>query len=143
MVERSMTHAELCAFLERHDLAVLATLSAAGTPQSALIGIAVTSTLEMVFDTLSTSRKYANLVANPLCSLVIGWTGEITVQYEGRAHEISGEAARPYMDVYFRTWPDGRARQSWPGIAYFVVRPTWIRYSDFNRVPPEIHERLF
>jgi hypothetical protein len=26
----------------------------------------------------------------------------------------------------------------WPGIVYFVVRPVWIRYSDFDQDPPLI-----
>jgi hypothetical protein len=29
---------------------------------------------------------------------------------------------------------------SWPGIVYFVVRPAWIRYSDFDQSPPLIRE---
>jgi hypothetical protein len=29
---------------------------------------------------------------------------------------------------------------SWPGIVYFVVRPQWIRYSDFDQEPPLIRE---
>jgi len=28
----------------------------------------------------------------------------------------------------------------WPGIVYFVVRPVWIRYSDFDQNPPLIRE---
>ena len=37
---------------------------------------------------------------------------------------------------------DGRDRLSWPGLIHVRVRPTWIRYSDFNRQPPEIVELL-
>ena len=29
---------------------------------------------------------------------------------------------------------------SWPGIVYFRVRPTWIRFSDFSKDPPTIVE---
>jgi hypothetical protein len=32
---------------------------------------------------------------------------------------------------------------AWPGIAYFVVRPRWIRYSDFAQKPPRIEEMVF
>jgi hypothetical protein len=31
-------------------------------------------------------------------------------------------------------------RLSWPGITYFVFRPSWMRYSDFSKDPPFIHE---
>jgi hypothetical protein len=31
----------------------------------------------------------------------------------------------------------------WPDIAYFVVRPTWMRHSDFDQNPPFIREFTF
>ena len=42
--------------------------------------------------------------------------------------------------AYFAAWPDGPSRQSWPGLVYIRVRPTWIRYSDFNSDPPKVVE---
>jgi hypothetical protein len=42
--------------------------------------------------------------------------------------------------AYFAVWPDGVARASWPGITYFRVRPSWIRFSDFNGATPQIIE---
>lgn len=59
-------------FLRSNRYAVVSSLSATGTPQSALVGIAVTPELEIVFDALKSSRKSANLTARPACSLVIG-----------------------------------------------------------------------
>ncbi|HEX7157724.1 MAG TPA: pyridoxamine 5'-phosphate oxidase family protein, partial [Edaphobacter sp.] len=114
-----------------------------GAPQSALVGIAVTKELEIIFDTLDRARKYQNLVADCKACLVIGWEDEKTVQYEGEAFLPKGEELERYTNIYFSTWPDGPARQSWPGIAYFVVRPRWIRYSDFSQVPPLIEEHVF
>ncbi|MEX2263715.1 MAG: hypothetical protein WD696_17305 [Bryobacteraceae bacterium] len=32
---------------------------------------------------------------------------------------------------------------SWPGIVYFVVKPRWIRYSDFGADSPLIREFTF
>lgn len=95
------------------------------------------------FDTVQSTRKYANLTARSACSFVVGWAGEQTVQYEGIAVEPAGEELRRCQEIYFRVWPDGPARMSWPGIAYFVVRPRWIRYSDFDRNPPQIEETTF
>jgi hypothetical protein len=74
---------------------------------------------------------------------VIGWEGEQTVQYEGEAFLPKSSELERYKQIYFATWPDGPARQSWPGIAYFIVRPRWIRYSDFDRTPPLIEEHSF
>lgn len=119
--------AELIEFAAACDLAVVSDLSPEGTPQSAVVGIAVTPDLELVFDTVASSRKYRNLKARPECSVVL-WKGEVTMQYEGIAEET---AADHYKEAYFKKMPDGRDRLSWPGITYFVVRPKWIRYSDF------------
>ena len=80
-----MKRADLFAFIAQSKLGVLSSMGASGTPQSALVGIAVTGDLEIVFDTVKSSRKYANLNARPACSFVFGWTGEQTLQYEGMA----------------------------------------------------------
>jgi pyridoxine/pyridoxamine 5'-phosphate oxidase len=138
-----MTKAELCIFIAEHKLGVLGYLSPQGTPRSALVGIAVTPELEIVFDTVSSSRKYASLIANPAASFAIGWKGEVTVQIEGHAFQPSGADLERYQQAYFAAWPDGPDRLNWPGITYFVVRTKWIRYSDFDRRPPLIEEFVF
>jgi hypothetical protein len=35
-------------------------------------------------------------------------------------------------------WPDGPTRLTGPGIVYFLVKPKWTRYSDFDQNPPLI-----
>jgi hypothetical protein len=116
----------------------------ATAPQSALVGIAVATSLEIVFDTVKTTRKYRNLVARPACSFVIGgWDSERTIQYEGAAEELEGEARTPYLDLYLQVFPDGVDRLAWPGIVHFVVRPSWIRFTDYHVVPPAIREFTF
>jgi hypothetical protein len=107
------------------------------------VWIAVSEELEIIFDTLDTTQKFRNLKANCRVSFVIGWEGEKTVQFEGEAFLPEGEELDRYKRTYFATWPDGPARQSWPGIAYFVVRPRWIRYSDFDQRPPLVEEQSF
>ncbi len=135
-----MDPSDLYTFIAAKPYAVISTIAANGSPQSALIGIAVTPELEIVFDTLKSTRKYANLIASPVCSLVIGWDDEKTLQYEGTAYLPSGSDLARYQDLYFTRWPDGLARQTWPGIAYVVVKPSWVRYSDFSQQPPLIEE---
>jgi pyridoxine/pyridoxamine 5'-phosphate oxidase len=103
-----------------------------GEPQSALVGIAVSPQLDIVFDTVKTSRKYPNLKADPRIALVTGWEGEQTVQYEGVAVEPEDRELLRAKAIYFAAWPNGVERQKWPGIAYFLIRPRWIRYSDFD-----------
>jgi uncharacterized pyridoxamine 5'-phosphate oxidase family protein len=127
-------------FLAQQRYGVISSLSDTDRPQSALVGIAVTPELEIVFDTLKTTRKYPNLISRPACSIVTGWENEQTVQLEGTAFEPEGAELAKYQQIYFATWPDGPARIPWPGITWIVVRPRWLRYSDFNQSPPLIVE---
>jgi len=139
-----MDRAGILEFLQNNRYAVVSSLSEAGTPQSALVGIAVTPELEVIFDMLKASRKYANLTARPVCSLVIGgWSGEQTAQFEGEAFEPVGKERARYQEIYFEAWPGGRARMQSPAITFLVVRPRWIRYSDFDQRPPVIAELRF
>jgi hypothetical protein len=138
-----MTKTDIYQFLLKEKLGVLGTLSPDGAPQSALVGIAVTHDLEIIFDTVKSSRKYRNLMSNAAASFVVGWAGECTVQLEGEAFQPEGSDLTAYQQVYFANWPDGPARLSWPGITHFVVRPRWIRYSDFDQRPPQIEEFHF
>jgi hypothetical protein len=139
-----MDIAALYSLMARFRYGIVSSTSSVGTPQSALVGIATTPDLEIVFDTVKSSRKYSNLIARPACSFVIGgWEGEQTVQFEGIAIEPKGDELRRCQQAYFAVWRDGPSRMSWPGIAYFVVRPRWIRFSDFDQNPPLIEEKTF
>ena len=138
-----MDRAGVFQFLDSCSLGVVSTLAADGAPQSALVGIAVTPELEIIFDTVEKSRKFGNLMRDARTSLVAGWQGETTVQLEGTARPVSSTELGRYHEAYFRRFPDGSARLKWEGIAYFVITPRWIRYSDFNQSPPEIVELRF
>ena len=138
-----MTKAQLLGFLEPQRLGVLGSISPVGSPQSALVGIAVTPELEVVFDTLTNTRKYRNLRANASACFVIGWDREITVQFEGTSFEPQGAELDRYREIYFGVYPDGRDRLEWPGIVHLVLRPIWVRYSDYSQNPPLIEEFNF
>jgi len=134
---------DLLALLRRHTLAVQATVSAAGQPQAAVVGVAFTDDFEVIFDTLRSTRKFQNLCRDPKVSLVIGgWQegDERTVQIEGQADEPVGGELDFIRSSYYAAHPDGAKRASWPGLTYVRVRPTWIRYSDYNANPPQIIE---
>ena len=135
-----MDRVALHSFMSQHRYGVVSSMAANGTVQSALVGIAVSPELEIIFDTVKSSRKYPNLIARPACSFVVGWSGEQTVQFEGIAVEPQGHELKRYQEMYFAVWPDGPLRMTWPGLTYLVVVPRWIRYSDFDQRPPLIEE---
>jgi pyridoxine/pyridoxamine 5'-phosphate oxidase len=138
-----MQRADLLTFIRSHRYAVQASVAADGSPQAALVGIAVSDAFEIVFDTLETSRKAVNLEANGRIAFVIGGTAdgdERTVQYEGIAVRATESDRDALLSLYFSVFPDGRQRLAWRGITHFRVTPTWIRYSNYNANPPEIVE---
>lgn len=135
-----MKRDELMWFLRRYKLAVQASVASDGGPQAAVVGYAVSDELEIVFDTVETTRKCLNLHTDPRIALVIGWDDAITAQIEGVADFPTGSELERIQACYFTAYPDGRDRLAWPGITHVRVRPTWVRYSDFTQDPPLIEE---
>lgn len=138
-----MEKTALHSFMTRARYGVVSSIAGDGTPQSAVVGLAITPDLEIVFDTLTTTRKYANLIARPACSVVLWWGGEQTVQIDGVAFEPVGAELERYREDYFAAWPDGRDRLAWTGITHLVVRPRWIRATDYDQAPPRVEEMRF
>jgi pyridoxine/pyridoxamine 5'-phosphate oxidase len=134
-VEAEMTLEEIFDIAKTKRYLVVSTVNESGAPEAALMGFALTQAKEVVFDTLSTSRKAVNLARNPAAALVIGWDDNISLQIEGIARRPVGEDLVSAKAAYFREWPDGRARENWPNIAYVVVQPKWIRYSNYSGAP--------
>ncbi len=117
-----MTRDELVRFLRRYKLAVQASLTPGGAPQAANVGFAVSDELEIVFDTVESTRKYKNLRADPRIALVIGWEDAITTQIEGIADFPEGAELERIREWYFGAYPDGRDRLACPGITFACDR---------------------
>lgn len=131
------TKTDLLAYMRGLKLAVAATVNHRRTPEAALIGIATTDKHELIFDTVSSSRKHENLILRPRIAVTFSGPGEQTLQYEGLVFPISteGEPDVGYREAYYAAWPDGRERLNWEGLVYWGVTPVWARYSDFDRGP--------
>jgi hypothetical protein len=97
-----MTKAEIYQFIAKQKLGVLGILSSGGSPQSALVGIAVTPELEIIFDSVKNSRKVQNLMSNSACSFVFGWTSEITGAVRGPSAPTRGSRACALPGSVFR-----------------------------------------
>jgi general stress protein 26 len=129
-------------FINQHKLAVVSTINASGEPESALVGIAVSDRLDIIFDTVKSSRKYNNILQNSAISVVVGWDNETTIQYEGEAEILGDDASSDqYREIYYEAWPDGKERTAtWPGLVHIRITPKWIRYGNFN--PPVTIEEI-
>lgn len=138
-----MTREFLYNFISQNKYAALSTVNEKSEANAALVGFAITPDLKIIFDTVTTSRKYQNLMLNRSIAFVIGWENEQTVQYEGAAKVLPLHESDELLEVYFNVFPDGRERKNtWKDIVHFCVEPKWIRYSDFN-TPQLIAEMKF
>ena len=139
----TISRSTLLEFLRKHRYAVQSSVHPDGGPQSSVVGIAVSDTFEIVFDTLGESRKAQNLRRHPRIALVIGGLEvgeEQSVQFEGYADEPDGSERARLIELYLTVFPDGVERQSWSGLTYFKAIPEWLRYSDYSAAPPTIVE---
>lgn len=120
-------------FLSRGNAAVISTVSECGRPEAALINYGVTHDLSLIFETLATSRKSANLMRNPYTALVIGFDDTRgTCQYEGIVDRPEEDVLPELLEDYFSAHPNGLAHRGWPGLIYLRVTPTWIRISNYR-----------
>jgi hypothetical protein len=133
----------LLAFLRSRPFAVVSTVTPEGRAQSATVGVTVSDAFEVVFDTLSSTRKFRNLAQNSSIAITFGGLdagSSRTVQLDGDAELIENFERSALVAIYIRAFPDGIERQTWPGLVYYRVRPRWLRDSDYAQVPPRIVE---
>ena len=124
--------AHLHDFLSRHRLGVLSWTAPDG-PGAALMNIAVTPDLEIVFETTCYIRKFAPLERDGRVALVVGWEGQETLQYEGMAFRPDGRRHEMARDIFVAAFPRKAPDEYWPGNRYFLVRPCWLRFSSYYR----------
>lgn len=130
-------------FLKDRQLCVLSTINNERTiPQSAVVAFTETETLELIFCTSNTSRKYKNIQTNAHVSVVIGWDSG-TVQYEGTVRELAGEEANKYGEMHIQKNPQTKQFMHHTDQKFFLITPTWIRYFDHDGNPPERYELTF
>lgn len=138
----TVSKADIYSFIRERKSGIVCTVSQNGEPQAARVYIAVTPELELIFYTLQTNRKCVNLRRDPRIAVVIGWDSEQTLQYEGTAKELCAEELDAAKAIYLDMLPDRSGRMGWPGLTFFRVKPTWLRFSNYD-TPWRIDEMTF
>ena len=131
-------------FMRGYDLCVLSTVNTKGNPESALVGFSESDTFELLVGTTNSSRKYANIIANPNVSVAIGWNEGICVQYEGIARVLTqGKELERRLQNHFVKLPGAQQYRNQVEQCYIVLKPKWLRYTDTNQSPRYIQEIIF
>ncbi len=117
---------------------------ALGAPESAVVGFAATLALELVFDTLDTTRKIANI---PARSKRLGSDrhGTMTALCNTKAPPTNPHGrgfSERVRSVYSEAFPDGPERLKWKGITYVRIRPSWLRFTSYTE-PEQNVEMVF
>jgi len=121
------------AFLRDQGRGVVATVSAEGLPEAALVGLVTLDDGSIVFNTFASSRKVANLRARPSIAVVVGTSGEVTVQIEGTASIATPDRRASLSEEFLRHAPGSRVHDA--GFALVVVTPEWVRCYDASATP--------
>lgn len=127
--------------INQNRLAVLSTITPENESESAIMEFSAGDNLELVFDTLPTSRKYKNLGKNKTVSVVIGWE-PATIQYEGTAIEVVANELEKYKQIHFHKFPDAVKFEKFD-MKFFKIIPKWIRFTDVSKQPWEVFEIEF
>jgi pyridoxine/pyridoxamine 5'-phosphate oxidase len=131
--------AEIVACLRKAEGGVISTVAKNNRPESAFIYIAVTPELEIIFETLITSRKYVNIGDNPYAAFVADAGDARTIQMEGVVDEPVEIDLESLKRLYYEFCPQNLSHRHWPGLTYLRLRPRWIRFSDYGH-PWQVEE---
>jgi uncharacterized pyridoxamine 5'-phosphate oxidase family protein len=137
------TREELYEFMLSYTLGVISTIGEDKAPHSAIVGFGQTKNLEILIGTDNTSRKYKNLILNPRAAFVIGGTTAETIQFEGIARELRADELDLIRQNYWKKNPHAEKHHKNPTERYFILTPTWLRYTDLRVDPWDITELKF
>jgi general stress protein 26 len=129
--------------LEANNFAVIATNSASGYPESSLVGFSNTENGDIVFRSLSNSRKNQNIKENSNIFVVIGFGQDswATIQIEGIARLVIDPTEKAVLEdshcqkiKAYEKFRDNEMNE------YFVVEVSWLRYTNLSTSPAEVWE---
>jgi general stress protein 26 len=127
-------------FLSNHEECVIATVNNNGKPEAATVGFSQNNKLQLVVGTNMKTRKFKNIKQNPSVAIVVGFEGEVTLQYEGTASLIPNDEQEARLKPHFEKLPGVEKFKDEPGQVYFLIEPTWIRYTDYSIHPEQVEE---
>lgn len=138
-MDKNAVRRDALKFLQKHKVAVLATVSENGEPQAATVTCVVDDDFNLYFITRKGTRKFTNIVRDPKVALVIGTEENMpaTVQMHGKAEILTDPLH--YMIMFMDRQTNIEEAVWWPllkrgdkDFAYIKVVPTWLRWLNMD-----------
>ncbi|MBI5357532.1 pyridoxamine 5'-phosphate oxidase family protein [Candidatus Saccharibacteria bacterium] len=139
-------------FLNKNQIAVLATIGADNRPQTAVIYFYVDADLNIYFITKEKTTKYQNIIDNPEVALsVYEQETQTTVQASGKAEEVHDPGRVNEVFRHVLSVTKSTSESSIPpvskidagGYKCFCIRPRSIRLAEYTKPEHGEHDGLF
>lgn len=116
-------------YLKNLTHCVLSTVTLDNHSESAFVAFSENDALEIMIGTSKKSRKYHNILHNPNVSVVFGFDGQTSMQYEGIAHLPEMDELRHRLGRHYLKHPWAVKYEHDPEQTYVVIKPVWARIS--------------
>jgi uncharacterized pyridoxamine 5'-phosphate oxidase family protein len=123
---------------------VLGYLDADGNPDAAFIGFSATPELDILFGTSDTSRKFSRIHDNAHVSFnVTDKDKRYTVQLKGLVQEITKDDLSPFEHNHYNKLGEAsRKFKDMPDQHFFLITPSWLRFTDCSGYPWAVTELI-
>lgn len=132
----------ITAFLRTRKLCVISTVNDEGAPQSALVAFSELDNGKIVIGTFNNTRKFANMMHNLHVSIVAS-SDEACVQIEGLARITKDEEEHLCKETHLAKNPSSAKYVDDPHQRFFIITPTWMRFTDHSVSPHVVEELQF
>ncbi|MCA9309215.1 pyridoxamine 5'-phosphate oxidase family protein [Candidatus Saccharibacteria bacterium] len=123
-------------FLEDFEECVIATVNERAKPEAATVGLSCDDNFTFLIGTNKDTRKAANISQNNSVALVVGFSGPKTVQIEGVAEKVTRDTHQERIELHLDTVSGARSFDGEPGQTYYMIKPTWLRFTDYTQEDP-------
>ncbi len=130
-------------YLDQYQDCVVATVGADAHPEAATVGFSYDEDFKFMIATNRSTRKARNIEANSKVALVVGFDGPKTVQIEGEAVAIDKEEHKSRIDMHLEKIPGAKEYADEPGQTYYLITPTWLRFTDYTKSPDTFETKDF
>jgi nitroimidazol reductase NimA-like FMN-containing flavoprotein (pyridoxamine 5'-phosphate oxidase superfamily) len=138
------TREGIASFLNTQQIGRIGTCGPDGRPQIANVAFSENDDLELMIGTSETSRKAANIGREPRVAFeATDLERRYTVQFEGAARRLTSEEFETRADRHFKKLPSSLPYKDIKGQMYFVLEPSWVRFSDCSVDPWVVTEVEF